>query len=51
MTDSTEGSGFEDTPIEAELLEVPEQNPALPDQGSSDGNDEDVADQVPGPQG
>lgn len=28
-----------------------EQNPALPDPGQSDGNDEDLTDQVPGPQG
>lgn len=28
-----------------------DQNPALPDQGSSDGENESVADEVPGPQG
>ena len=32
-------------------FEDEEQNPALPDQGQSDGNDEDLADQIPGPQG
>jgi len=46
MTDAAEGSAFEDAPDTDE-----EQNPALPDQGQSDGNDEDLADQVPGPQG
>jgi len=44
MTDATEGLAFEDA-------DDKEQNPALPDQGQSDGNDEDLTDQIPGPQG
>lgn len=45
MTDATQGSASEDA------LPEDEQNPALPDVGQSDGNDEEIADQVPGPQG
>ena len=44
MTDAAEGSAFEDA-------DDNEQNPPLPDQGQSDGNDEELADEVPGPQG